>query len=103
MFTGSESDTPAPGPYSHSRIPIPTPCVCRPHIEVNKNVFDIWKEKHFCRKFPQSYVRKNHVKVHGKANGHSCSNILMGFCFIKTSCLRRRLPFHAFQPAFSWK
>jgi hypothetical protein len=20
------------------------------------------------------------VKVHGKANGHSCSNILMGFC-----------------------
>ena len=38
------------------------------------------KEKHFCRKFPQSYVRKKHVKVHGKANGHSCSNILMGFC-----------------------
>ena len=53
---------------------------CRPHIEVNKSFFDIWKEKHFCRKFPQSYVRKKHVKVHGKANGHSCSNILMGFC-----------------------
>ena len=59
------SDTPAPGPYSHSRIPIPTPAktlqltvystiaVCRPHIEVNKNFFDIWKENHFCRKFPQ--------------------------------------------------
>ena len=78
---------------------------CRPHIEVNKFFFDIWKEKHFCRKFPQSYVRKKHMKVHGKANGH---NILIlgsseaGYNPIKTSCLRRRLPFHAFQPAFSW-
>ena len=74
-------------------MPIPTPaktlactavhCIWhyyRPHIEVNKFFFDIWKEKHFCRKFPQSYARKKYVKVHGKANGHSCSNILMGFC-----------------------
>ena len=79
---------PRPPPIHTPQNSIPTPlkewhvlqtALYMPRIEVNKYFFlDIWKEKHFYHKFPQWQIGKKRGKIHGKENGHSRNDDLLG-------------------------